>query len=99
MVDTYPKIQILATGSSSFDLENKIGEPLVGRAYYYKLYPLSVEEILLNKEDLDVEEILKFGLYPEVFLVKIRKKILTIFLQDIYSKIFYLLKELKNQMF
>ena len=70
MVDTYPKIQILATGSSSFDLENKLGEPLVGRAYYYKLYPLSVEEILLNKEDLDVEEILKFGLYPEVFFSK-----------------------------
>jgi predicted AAA+ superfamily ATPase len=70
MVDTYPKIQILATGSSSFDLENKLGEPLVGRAYYYKLYPLSVEEVLLNKKDLDVEEILKFGLYPEVFFSK-----------------------------
>ena len=70
MVDTYPEIQILATGSSSFDLGNKLGEPLVGRAYYYKLYPFSVEEILLNKKDIDLEEIMKYGFYPEVFFSK-----------------------------
>lgn len=70
MVDTYPKIQILATGSSSFDLGNKLGEPLVGRAYHYKLYPFSVEEILLNKKEIDVEGIMKYGLYPEVFFSK-----------------------------
>lgn len=49
---------------------NKLGEPLIGRAYHYKLYPLSVEELLLNKKELDLEDIMRYGLYPEVFLSK-----------------------------
>ena len=44
-VDTYPDIQIIATGSSSFDLANKIREPLTGETFEYMLYPLSYEEI------------------------------------------------------
>ncbi len=69
-VDTYPDIQIIATGSSSFDLANNIKEPLTGRVYEYFLYPLSIEEISDNalieyrkKEDF----IMRFGLYPGVF--------------------------------
>src|SRR3990170_4866701 len=34
-VDTYPQVQIIATGSSSFDLANKIKEPLTGRSYEF----------------------------------------------------------------
>jgi len=37
MVDNFPTMQIIATGSSSFDLSNKIGEPLTGRKYEFYL--------------------------------------------------------------
>lgn len=75
MVDAYPQIQILATGSSSFDLANKLGEPLVGRAIHYKLYPLSVEELIDSGEDIvsmanNLEKILRYGSYPEVFFAQ-----------------------------
>ncbi len=66
-VDTYPEIQIIATGSSSFDLANKIREPLTGRAYEYMLYPLSCEEISLNDNfaQSDQEQFrMRFGWYP-----------------------------------
>ncbi len=43
--DTYPEVQIIATGSSSFDLANKIKEPMTGRAYEFTLLPLSLHEI------------------------------------------------------
>jgi predicted AAA+ superfamily ATPase len=45
MIDAYPKMNIIATGSSSFDLANKINEPLTGRHYQYFLYPISFNEI------------------------------------------------------
>src|SRR3989338_6429794 len=41
VADTYPNLQIIATGSSSFDLSNKIEEPLTGRKFEFFLYPLS----------------------------------------------------------
>jgi len=73
MIDTYPDIQIIATGSSSFDLANKINEPLTGRAERYILYPFSTGEILQNYELLELnaklDNILRFGLYPEVFFL------------------------------
>jgi uncharacterized protein len=71
LVDTYPKLQIVATGSSSFDLANQIGEPLVGRKYTYTLYPLSLVEIK-NYKDLSYAQgvlpsLLRFGSMPSVF--------------------------------
>jgi predicted AAA+ superfamily ATPase len=60
--DTYPEIQIIATGSSSFDLANKINEPMTGRTYEFMLYPLSYGEI----ENIDLNEILTFGMYPGI---------------------------------
>ncbi len=68
MFDTYPEVQVIATGSSSFDLANKIREPLTGRAYEYMLYPLSIEEIIehegyegyLSKQEL----YMTYGFYP-----------------------------------
>lgn len=66
-VDTYPEIQIIATGSSSFDLANKIREPLTGRAVEYMLYPLSFEEVMGNDvlAQKDQQEFrMRFGWYP-----------------------------------
>lgn len=71
IADTFPEIQIIATGSSSFELANKTSEPLTGRARRYLLYPFSIQEIKqeLDLFDLDakLENILRFGIYPSVF--------------------------------
>ncbi len=71
LVDNFPNIQIIATGSSSFDLANKISEPLTGRAIQFTLFPLSVEEIKQTHDNLalneKLESILLYGLYPDVF--------------------------------
>jgi predicted AAA+ superfamily ATPase len=61
-VDTYPEIQIIATGSSSFDLANKINEPMTGRTYEFTLYPLSYAEI----PEIHLDEVLTFGMYPGI---------------------------------
>lgn len=68
--DTYPKIQIIATGSSAFDLKNKTNEPLTGRKFEYELFPISFQEMknfhseLIEKRSLNTRLI--FGSYPEV---------------------------------
>ena len=71
LVDTYPEIQIIATGSSSFELANKTQEPLTGRAYRFNLYPVSATEIIGTVGAIEfganLDDILRFGLYPDVY--------------------------------
>jgi len=74
LVDTYPEMQIIATGSASFDLMQKISEPMTGRNFTFILYPFSLQEIY-NTNDMfyiesKLENILRFGSYPEVFLLE-----------------------------
>lgn len=68
--DRYPEIQIIATGSSSFDLSNKINEPLTGRALDFFLLPISINEILKENNysviDSSIDRYLRFGMYPEI---------------------------------
>ncbi|WP_281309473.1 ATP-binding protein [Flavobacterium flavigenum] len=70
IVDSINGIKIIATGSSMFDLSNKLGEPLVGRKNTIYLFPLSqiefseVENFKQTTENL--EEKLLFGGYPEL---------------------------------
>ncbi len=68
--DNYKKVQIIATGSSSFDIANILNEPLTGRKLEFNLYPLSFEEMskhngFLNEKRL-LEHRLIFGYYPDV---------------------------------
>lgn len=67
-IDKYPDVQIIATGSSSFDLANKINEPLTGRSFEFLLYPLSLAEIKKNKKVTrdDLLEYMRLGMYPAV---------------------------------
>lgn len=69
-IDTYPETQIIATGSSSFDLSNKINEPLTGRALEFILYPLSILELAQHYKRFEItgqfENLLRFGSYPEI---------------------------------
>jgi predicted AAA+ superfamily ATPase len=66
--DTYPHIKVIATGSSAFDLANKIREPLTGRAFEYMLYPLSLDEVRSVREVTPdaLDELMIFGSYPAV---------------------------------
>ncbi|MCL2825870.1 MAG: ATP-binding protein [Eggerthellaceae bacterium] len=65
-------IKVAATGSSSFDLANKINEPLTGRKHEFHLLPFSVNELVrhfgLAQERLELERRLTYGMYPEVVL-------------------------------
>ena len=45
LVDSYPQVAIVATGSSSFDLANQVSEPLTGRKLTLTLYPASYSEM------------------------------------------------------
>ena len=45
IVDQIPGKKIIATGSSSFHLSAKIGEPLVGRQNILTLFPIAVMEL------------------------------------------------------
>jgi predicted AAA+ superfamily ATPase len=68
-IDSYPDIQVIATGSSSFDLANKINEPLTGRSFEFTLFPLSLEEIRQSKYSLSREslyELFRLGSYPAI---------------------------------
>ncbi len=66
------KIHIIASGSASFDLANKVNEPLTGRATTFTLYPFSYGELPVvppatsNSERM--EEFLRFGMYPKVIV-------------------------------
>lgn len=70
LVDHVPSIRVIATGSASFDLANKIGEPLTGRKITRILYPLSQLELSQNRPPQEMrdqlESFLLFGSYPEV---------------------------------
>lgn len=70
ITDRFKEVQLLASGSSSFDLTNKINEPLTGRKWEYKLFPISWEEFenhhgYLNSEQ-QLENRMLYGFYPDV---------------------------------
>ncbi|MEI6729255.1 MAG: ATP-binding protein [bacterium] len=69
--DHLPSVQVIATGSSSFELSNKINEPLTGRKWEFKLFPLSVKEIKQAKNSIyvaqNIEQFLVYGTYPSLF--------------------------------
>lgn len=70
LVDNYPGLQIIATGSSSFELANKIKEPLTGRAFTFHLYPLSLAELTETHDRSMLDGILpervRLGMYPAI---------------------------------
>ena len=71
MIDNIKGITVIATGSSSFDLVNKTGEPLVGRNLVYQLYPLAQAELATSEDAFatvrNLEQRLIYGSYPELW--------------------------------
>ena len=95
MIDSFPTLTILATGSSSFDLLNMAGEPLTGRRIQFNLYPLSQLELnsIQNYPEAvqHLEERLILGSYPELFQLNSLKEKSDYLLELIQS---YLLKDI-----
>lgn len=97
IVDHVKPIRVIATGSSSFDLANQVGEPLVGRKRTLHLYPIAQMELLAKYSRFDLAEQLEqhliFGTYPEVLgltTLSEKREYLTEFVES------YLLKDIFN---
>ena len=77
IVDHIPKIKVIATGSSSFDLAQNIGEPLTGRRFVLKLFPLAQMELSnlekTHETAANLENRLIYGSYPEVVTLRDNK--------------------------
>lgn len=70
MIDGIKGITIIASGSSSFDLVNKVGEPLTGRSYTHLLLPVAQCELKKSENVFEtlsnLENRLVYGSYPEL---------------------------------
>ncbi len=70
ITDYIPEVQLVATGSSAFELANRVNEPLTGRKWEYKMYPVSFSEMVnhhgLLEEKRLIPHRLVYGYYPEV---------------------------------
>lgn len=88
ITDQLNHIQLIATGSSSFDLSNKINEPLTGRKWEYKMLPLSFSEMVkhhgLIEEKRMLAHRLVYGYYPEIVVNQGQEKELLKQLTDSY---------------
>ncbi len=76
--DSTPQLKIVLSGSSSFDLANKISEPLTGRTKTYILYPIAISELInsYNKFEIrqSLSDYLTIGTYPKLFNLETRKE-------------------------
>ena len=70
ITDQIKDVQLIATGSSAFELANEVNEPLTGRKWQYQMFPLSFSEMVqhhgLIKEKRLLPQRLVYGYYPEV---------------------------------
>jgi len=70
ITDQIKEIQVIATGSSAFELSNSINEPLTGRKYEFYLYPFSFGEMVNENNLLSEKRLLEhrliYGYYPEI---------------------------------
>ena len=90
--DGLPKLKIIATGSSAFELSNTVNEPLTGRYFSYTMYPISYSEAE-SSQLFELHKFLVYGSYPEAVTAQdnnIRQKIV----QNIATN--YLFKDVLN---
>ena len=70
IVDNIPNIQVIATGSSAFELRNRLNEPLTGRKFEYQMFPISSKEIYQSSGYIDLKGTLEtrliYGSYPDI---------------------------------
>lgn len=70
LVDNFSEIQVIATGSSAFELTGQIKEPLTGRKYEFYLFPFTYSEMAHHHGILVENRLLYrrlvYGYYPQV---------------------------------
>lgn len=70
ITDQLRDVQVIATGSSSFELSGRVNEPLTGRKYEFMLYPLSFGEMVAHHGLLEEKRLIRhrmiYGYYPEI---------------------------------
>jgi len=70
ITDQFKDVQLIVSGSSSFDLGNRLNEPLTGRKFEYELFPVSWEEfenkVGFVKAEQQINNRLLYGFYPDV---------------------------------
>ena len=70
ITDNFTNVQLLVTGSSSFELQSNLSEPLTGRKYEYHLYPISTAELYDSQGLLPVKQMFEsrliYGSYPDI---------------------------------
>ena len=70
IINSIDDVQLIATGSSSFELANRVNEPLIGRKFEYKLLPISFAEMVdehgLLAEKRLIPHRMVYGYYPEI---------------------------------
>lgn len=79
IVDHIPGIKVIASGSASFELARQIGEPLTGRKWTLKLFPISMRELIKefgfeSHDGFLKNQLLRFGGYPEIFQLPEKEK-------------------------
>ena len=77
IIDNLP-IKVIVSGSVSFDLADKVCEPLTGRTKTFWLYPLSLREVKDKfpqmEKDKIIEEMLLYGMYPKIWNIEGKKE-------------------------
>lgn len=70
VTDQIPEVQVIATGSSSFELANKVNESLTGRKREFKMFPLTFKEMVNHFNFMEEVRMIPhrmiYGYYPEV---------------------------------
>ena len=88
IVDNFKDVQLIATGSSAFELRNKLNEPLTGRKYEYIMYPISTSELVKAEGILEEKKLFEsrliYGSYPDIINRKTDVKELLTLLIDSY---------------
>ena len=101
IIDQIPEVQLVVTGSSSFELANKLNEPLTGRKWEYQMYPLSFGEMVAQHGLLEEKRLLAhrmvYGYYPDVVnTVGMEKEILKQLSNSYLYKDVLLLQQIKK---
>lgn len=72
ITDEIKSVQLIVTGSSSFDIANNINEPLTGRKFEYLMFPISFSEMVKHHQLLNEISLLNhrlvFGYYPDIII-------------------------------
>lgn len=99
--DYHKNIQVIASGSSAFELRNALNEPLTGRKFEFHLYPISFQEMVshtnLIQEIRQLPQRMLYGYYPEIVTQVGNEERLLKFLSESYLyKDIFLFKGIKK---